>query len=342
MGLFSTNKVKCADDLDEAKLAQLEDIYRMEDAPGAEPGPPGRKPTRVPPAFDNYMGAIRAITKKQEHIKGFRFEFGLPCSQNFQMIHTWNIPNYEAKPRQSQGAYTFSGQYVHLNLPTNPAELQMMTEMPSPKFIMTGRMESTGKLEAAIIKPLGDKINIRLTSQYQNSDVNYAQMHLDVDYEGDDYTHTFKYGSGMWGFNFMQTIGRSLVAGFELLNLTERKQSLMSGGFRYAHRNKHSLYFNYLAMTDTATIAYLLKINKNSQAVTELSLNTADGETKFITGYRQRFQSTDVIATISNKGKISSALNINGGLYQLKLCCVADYSKDTYKFGYGISFGQTQ
>jgi len=39
---------------------------------------------------------------------------------------------------------------------------------------------------------------------------------------GDDYVHTFKYGTNMWGFNYMQTIGRNLVLGFELLNLVKK------------------------------------------------------------------------------------------------------------------------
>jgi len=48
-------------------------------------------------------------------------------------------------------------------------------------------------------------------------------MHLDVEYTGEDNLHTVKFGSGMWGLNFMQSIGKGLVAGFELLNITERK-----------------------------------------------------------------------------------------------------------------------
>ena len=39
--------------------------------------------------------------------------------------------------------------------------------------------------------------------------------------KGDDCTHTFKYGSGLWAFNFMQTIGKGLIAGLELMNLVK-------------------------------------------------------------------------------------------------------------------------
>jgi mitochondrial import receptor subunit TOM40 len=30
---------------------------------------------------------------------------------------------------------------------------------------------------------------------------------------------------------------------------------------------------------------------------------------------------------------------MNGMAYQLKLCAIADYLKDSYKFGYGIAMG---
>ena len=48
-----------------------------------------------------------------------------------------------------------------------------------------------------------------------------------------------------------------------------------------------------------------------------------------------------MIATLSGKGKISSILTFSGMAYQLKLSAIADYLKDTYKFGYGISIGQS-
>lgn len=51
---------------------------------------------------------------------------------------------------------------------------------------------------------------------------------------------------------------------------------------------------------------------------------------------------SETIATISSKGKISTALNLNGTGYSLKLCAVADFFKDSYKFGYGISLGGQQ
>jgi len=75
--------------------------------------------------------------------------------------------------------------------------------MDEPKFIMTGRMDSTGKLEAAIIKKISDRISLRLSSFFFNSNPQAAQVHLDMDYTGNDFIHTFKIGTGLMSFNYM-------------------------------------------------------------------------------------------------------------------------------------------
>lgn len=68
---------------------------------------------------------------------------------------------------------------------------------------MTGRMESSGRLEAAIIKKVNEWLSLRFASFYMNSDPLNSQMHLDVDITGDDYVHTIKYGTGLFSVNMM-------------------------------------------------------------------------------------------------------------------------------------------
>lgn len=84
---------------------------------------------------------------------------------------------------------------------------------------MTGRMDSTGKLEAAFIKKINEMFNFRISAFYLNSDPLNSQMHLDVDITGDDYVHTVKWGTGLLSFNMMQTIGSRLILGYEVMSL---------------------------------------------------------------------------------------------------------------------------
>lgn len=44
-------------------------------------------------------------------------------------------------------------------------------------------------------------------------------MHVDLDITGRDYVHTIKYGTGLYSFNMMQTIGNRVVLGYELMTL---------------------------------------------------------------------------------------------------------------------------
>lgn len=66
----------------------------------------------------------------------------------------------------------------------------------------------------------------RLSAYYMNSDPNNSQMHFDVDVTGEDYVHTIKYGTGLYSFNHMQTIGKNLVLGYEFMTLV-RPQAIV-------------------------------------------------------------------------------------------------------------------
>lgn len=48
--------------------------------------------SRRPPGFDGLMNNIKSITKKVEHIKGFKFDIVMAGSPNFHIINSWSIP----------------------------------------------------------------------------------------------------------------------------------------------------------------------------------------------------------------------------------------------------------
>lgn len=53
----------------------------------------GRRNPRLPPTFDSLLNNIKAVTKKVEHINGFKFEFSLGLSPTFNVMNTWHIPD---------------------------------------------------------------------------------------------------------------------------------------------------------------------------------------------------------------------------------------------------------
>lgn len=86
-------------------------------------------------------------------------------------------------------------------------------------------MDSGGKLEAVIMKKLTESMNIRFNAGYLNSDINYAQVSLDLNIDGyflslgNDYTHSLKLGNQVNSMSMMQSIGKRTVLGFELMHL---------------------------------------------------------------------------------------------------------------------------
>ena len=52
----------------------------------------GNNPRR-PVVFDALLNNVRAITKKLEHIKGFKFEVSGGLSNNLHLTHSWMIPH---------------------------------------------------------------------------------------------------------------------------------------------------------------------------------------------------------------------------------------------------------
>ena len=168
-------------ELDNPAFSQMDPHLKVEENEGAElevdPFARLNKFPNKPPSFDSLMNNIRAITKKVEHIKGFKFDISGALSNNFHVQHTWNIPNPGGQPQKKMldGFYILSTQYL-------AGELKTM--MDQPRFIMTGRIDNNGKLEAAIIKKLSDRVTLRMNAMYPNSDINYSQLNLDVDIEG--------------------------------------------------------------------------------------------------------------------------------------------------------------
>lgn len=162
---------------------------RDEDFDEEESGPQSRRKFKnMPLQFEQFMNMSLAVTKKVEHIKGFRFEFNQPVSQQFSLTHSWNIPmqqtaadpaNPQQDPAKTNSAYyQLQAQYVG-------GSLNDLMQGHEPPVIISGKYESNGKLEGHVIKKLNDNVMCRLVGQYfKGSDLQYAQMNLNVEYQG--------------------------------------------------------------------------------------------------------------------------------------------------------------
>lgn len=129
-----------------------------------------------------------------------------------------------------------------------------------PNYVLTGRWNSTGFLEGAIIKKLSEGVTLRYTSHKAGfMKPTDTQAMLDLDVEGDDWNSSFRLGTGQISANLMQTIGNNWVLGFETMYLLERRMTLLSYAARY-NKQKHHLFAQYVAPIDSLTLAYSMQI----------------------------------------------------------------------------------
>ena len=87
-------------DLDDPAFAQMDPHLKVEENPDVEINPFATRFPNKPPSFDTFLNNIKAITKKVEHIKGFKFDISGGLSNNFHLSHTWNIPNPGTQPQK--------------------------------------------------------------------------------------------------------------------------------------------------------------------------------------------------------------------------------------------------
>lgn len=188
--LFQAPKADCSSgnqeaNLDDPAFANIDPHSKFEELEKMEEGMPPqmRRPPRRPLSFDTFITPIKFITKKYDQVKGFKFEVTGPGTHKFLMSHAWNITPPSTSPQAmgqkgQSSTYMLSVQYMGGDIdPYNPAP-------PSNGFVMSGRMDTAGKLEAAFMKSLDEKTQLRLTAMLPNSDVNFAAMHCDLEYEG--------------------------------------------------------------------------------------------------------------------------------------------------------------
>ncbi|EGR29837.1 hypothetical protein IMG5_147660 [Ichthyophthirius multifiliis] len=292
--LFSQKFVKCQEQLsgidNPENFAHLDGQYRVEDEESTEQlGLDPRVNSRKPPQFQSLLNNVRAITKKVEHIKGFKFEYASALSQNFHFALIWNIP-YSSAGDQAQEPKGNPMMAMQKPPATSNCCLQVQyvggeyidLQQGKPKFILTGRMDSDGKLDAAIIKQLSKNWNFTFASNFPfGSDTSVSQVNVDLNYEDNNSITSFKYTTGALGFGHMQTIGNRLFAGFETLFGLQQSTIFMSYGAKYVHKS-HSIIAQHVAGQGQSILGYQFAVKRGTFIVSELCYNTRENFTETI------------------------------------------------------------
>lgn len=103
----------------------------------------------------------------------------------------------------------------------------------------------------------------------------------------------------------------------------------------------HAFYASSIQGGAQYHAGYVIPIRKGTTFVSHYRVEPEAGSTAVL-GLRQKSDIVDITATVNSKGRFATILNFKNQVVSLKLCAEADYSRDHYAFGYGVSVGPQQ
>ena len=118
-----------------------------------------------------------------------------------------------------------------------------------------------------------------------------------------------------------------------------QKVSFFSYGMK-AFLKSHTLYAQYIAIQEQLNLAYVVPIKKGTSFVSHWRYDKRENKSTTILGFKQKYQESEILATINSRAKITTILTLKQPSYGLKLCALIDYMREKYTFGYGITIGQ--
>lgn len=284
------------------------------------------------------MQPILMVTGNMDFIKGFRFDINFPMSQNFTTSHSWSIPNsgtVESSPHPMMPAQPLAPVY------TFTTQLVRDIKGREPTTIMVGKVDTEGKVDSIFIKKLNEYFTLRLTGQFMSKNVEQGMVMMDVDYEGKDCNGQFKWGPGHWGVNYMQKVHKNWMIGFDYTNVYQQKMAAFSYG-AMGFLGKHSIMAQYMAMHQQFNLGYNIPIKRGSTFISHYKYDATSQKSSATVGLKQRYRDSEIVATVNSNWKMSTNFTLKGPSYGIRLCAQADYAKQDYTFGYGVTIGMME
>ena len=179
---------------------------------------------------------------------------------------------------------------------------------------MVGKVDTEGKVDSIFIKKLNQYFSLRLTGQFMSRNLDQAMIMMDLDYEDRDSNCQLKLGAGHWGVNYMQKVHKNLMLGFDYTNVYMQKMSAFSYGAK-AYIKNHSLLAQYMAMNQQLNLAYMIPIKRGSTFISHYKYDAQTQKSTSIVGLKQRYQNSEIAATINSRLKFVTNYTLKGPSY---------------------------
>eukprot|EP00178_Gracilaria_changii_P007796 TRINITY_DN24319_c0_g1_i1.p1 TRINITY_DN24319_c0_g1~~TRINITY_DN24319_c0_g1_i1.p1 ORF type:complete len:245 (-),score=18.32 TRINITY_DN24319_c0_g1_i1:29-763(-) len=212
----------------------------------------------------------------------------------------------------------------------------------APGLLMMGKADGDGKVDSVLLKKLNSNLMLKLSANFANSKTDDGALAGDIEYSDNDSEGAVKFQhhpmQGLVGsLQYMQRVHKNLMLGFDFTHLFSHKKSMFSYGAK-AFFGKHVLYASTIQGGAQYHLGYIIPIRRGTNFVSHYKYDPEGGSTATV-GMKQRAENIDITATINTKQKIQTILGIRSMPIGLKLCAEADYRREHYSFGYGISIG---
>jgi mitochondrial import receptor subunit TOM40 len=115
--------------------------------------------------------------------------------------------------------------------------------------------------------------------------------------------------------------------------------------FSYAAKafiKNHNFFAQYMAMHQQLNLGYIIPIRKNFSFVSHYKYDATMQKSTTTIGLKQKYQQTEILATLNSRLKLITNFVIKGPSYGIRLCAQADYEKQDYAFGYGVTIGMME
>ena len=284
-----------------------------------------------PPSFEMLLQPLRIATMI-EPVEGVKIEFGAGLSQRLQLMNSWTLPHGQG------GSYDITFMYAG-GKTGNAYDFAS----PSP-FLMARFSPSQGRQDIKTIYKVNENIESRLSANYMSFEPRESQVMLEADYLGNDFVAGMKVSAGleMLFLNYMQSLTKNLVFGFEIMNMRKPRQIVdMSYGGKYILGDT-TMFAQYMAAQKLIHLGATIKGNPNITYSTELVYNGQSRDLQFVGGVCVRFMRARFLAQITGTGTVSSYLQhyINP-FFKMGLHAETDFFKQEQKFGISINLGAT-
>lgn len=296
------------------------------------------------PSYNYLLNPIKMLTMAYpgSELSGFKLTIGAGLSPNFMMMH--EIRMSPKKPQAQTGnpmmdLYAEKIPFYLLNLHYHHGILTQTKQEIA--FSLVGRMDSTGKLDAIILKNMKN-LQMKVHSSFMNSNIMYSSTQLELEHQSKYTKQTLTAATQAINYNIIEKIGQRLLLGLELNYIIVK--NMIGTGFacRYNYSNNEKFYAQYSAMADSYNLGSLFKFGESTSVAVELELGGMQNVSNASIGYRRKTKAYQVNSAFKTDGDIKSMFSYNNqNAYKLKLFLGGNLWKEDFRAGYSFAFGQS-